>query len=384
MKARSSAQRKEAFKLIQHRRKERPLQLLLDMKVRWSSTFVMLTRAESQREVSNLHLLIWYHSYVVQAVNEFIYELGRKETNAEKRRKLTSLALNEDEWTQVCLFCNILQVSVTASLSTSNTTNDTMWALLQHADVAQQAFSSASTPTLHNALPTLEKLHAAWEKASHKDRYSHFVPALDAGKAKLDTYYQRSAQSDAHIMAMGKFIYHSCDVLTRPSPSSPQPEEEDGILREALASLPRFGHRRCCSETRESVLSIVYFTPLMTQTKFIDRFNEQNKTIQHFHTTSTSAKRGRRNMDDTDTESDDDDPEAVRPTSSWVDEWKLYINTYEVVPDDMGIIQWWGVRSPHFLHNALTHAVHSGPRKSLSSLAVPCARLSRRNGVFSL
>ena len=46
-KARSSAQRKEAFKSIQYCRKERPLQLLLDMKVRWSSTFVMLTRAES-------------------------------------------------------------------------------------------------------------------------------------------------------------------------------------------------------------------------------------------------------------------------------------------------------------------------------------------------
>jgi hypothetical protein len=317
-------------------------------------------------------------------VDEFIYKLGCKETNAEKRRKLTSLALNEDEWMRVRLFCNILQVSITASLSTSNTTNDTMWAWLQHADIAQQAFSSASTPTLHNALPTLEKLHAAWEKASHKDRYSHFVPALNAGKAKLDTYYQRSAQSDVHIMAMGKFIYHSCDVLTRPSPSSPQPEEEDGILREALASLPHFGRRRCCSEMRESVLSIVYFTLLTTQMKFIDRFNEQNKTIQHSHTTSTSAKCGCRNMDDTDTESDDDDPEAIHPTSSWVDEWKLYINTYEVVPDDMGIIQWWGVRSPHFLHNTLTHAIHSGPWKSLSSLAVPCVRLSCHNGIFSL
>ena len=67
----------------------------------------------------------------------------------------------------------------------------------------QQAFYSASTPTLHNALPTLEKLHAAWMEASHKTRYSHFVPALEVGMAKLDTYYQRSADSDAHIMAMG-------------------------------------------------------------------------------------------------------------------------------------------------------------------------------------
>jgi hypothetical protein len=100
-------------------------------------------------------------------------------------------------------------------------------------------------------------------------------------------------------------------VRVSPANRDTQPEEEDGILREALASLPCFGHRRCCSEMRESVLLIVYFTPLTTQTKFIDHFNEQNKTIQHFHTTSTSAKRGRHNMDDTDTKSDDDDPEAV-------------------------------------------------------------------------
>jgi hypothetical protein len=59
-------------------------------------------------------------------------------------------------------------------------------------------------PTLHDALPTLEKLYAAWEKASTKTRYSPFVRALSAGMVKLNTYYQRSAESDAHIMAMGK------------------------------------------------------------------------------------------------------------------------------------------------------------------------------------
>ena len=80
------------------------------------------------------------------------------------------------------------------------------WSLLQHANDAQQAFSSASTPTLHNALPTLEKLHAAWQKASDKRRYSCFVRALEAGMAKLDTYYRCSAESDAHIMVMGKLL----------------------------------------------------------------------------------------------------------------------------------------------------------------------------------
>ena len=49
----------------------------------------------------------------------------------------------------------------------------------------------------------LEKLHAAWQKASVKACYSHFVQALEAG-IKLDTYYKCLAESDAHIMAMGK------------------------------------------------------------------------------------------------------------------------------------------------------------------------------------
>jgi hypothetical protein len=51
MKAHSSAQRKEAFKAVQYHRKIPAVQLLLDMKVRWSSIFIMLTRAESRREV---------------------------------------------------------------------------------------------------------------------------------------------------------------------------------------------------------------------------------------------------------------------------------------------------------------------------------------------
>lgn len=50
--ARSSSQRKQLFKSIQERIKIRPCQLLLDMKVRWSSTYIMLTRAESRRQVS--------------------------------------------------------------------------------------------------------------------------------------------------------------------------------------------------------------------------------------------------------------------------------------------------------------------------------------------
>jgi hypothetical protein len=78
----------------------------------------------------------------------------------------------------------------------------------QHADSVQQAFSAAKIPTLQLALPAIEELYMSWEKASMKSRYESFVPALNAGIAKLNTYYERSAESDAHIMAMGN-VYTS-------------------------------------------------------------------------------------------------------------------------------------------------------------------------------
>jgi hypothetical protein len=51
VKARSSSQRKELFQSIQVENKIKPLQLLLDMKVRWGSTYVMLTRAQLRKKV---------------------------------------------------------------------------------------------------------------------------------------------------------------------------------------------------------------------------------------------------------------------------------------------------------------------------------------------
>ena len=51
VKARSSSQRKELFKTIQVQNRHKPQQLLLDMKVRWGSTYAMLNRAESNKSV---------------------------------------------------------------------------------------------------------------------------------------------------------------------------------------------------------------------------------------------------------------------------------------------------------------------------------------------
>jgi hypothetical protein len=52
VKERSSSKRKEMWRTIQLKANiSRPVQLLLDMKVRWSSTYVMLDRAERKKEV---------------------------------------------------------------------------------------------------------------------------------------------------------------------------------------------------------------------------------------------------------------------------------------------------------------------------------------------
>ena len=52
------SQCKELFKMVQIRKNKTPCQLLLDMKVRWGSTSVILNRAEGNEEVSNFFALI--------------------------------------------------------------------------------------------------------------------------------------------------------------------------------------------------------------------------------------------------------------------------------------------------------------------------------------
>jgi hypothetical protein len=55
---------------------------------------------------------------------------------------------------------------------------------------------------LHHALSALKKMYRCWEKSATKPCYQVFVPALTAGMMKLNEYYQHSAKSNAHIMAM--------------------------------------------------------------------------------------------------------------------------------------------------------------------------------------
>jgi hypothetical protein len=74
----------------------------------------------------------------------------------------------------------------------------------KHADNAQQAFSTDQGPTLHLALPALEALWKAWSTRQGRDKYADFQSGLAAGVEKISGYYEKSADSDAYIIAMRK------------------------------------------------------------------------------------------------------------------------------------------------------------------------------------
>jgi hypothetical protein len=125
-----------------------------------------------------------------------VYELGVRTDNLEARKKIDALRLSEDEWHCVGIFCALLSVRMFLLLFNRCSLET------QHADKAQQAFSSEQTPTLFNAVPALETLHAAWTSRAKKFKYQAFMDALNAAAAKLNKYYKKTAESDAHILAM--------------------------------------------------------------------------------------------------------------------------------------------------------------------------------------
>jgi len=73
---------------------------------------------------------------------------------------------------------------------------------LQHADNAQQAFSSENVPTLHLGIPALEALYRAWSSRAERPKYELFAPALRAAYEKVDEYYEKTTESPAYIMSM--------------------------------------------------------------------------------------------------------------------------------------------------------------------------------------
>ena len=78
--------------------------------------------------------------------------------------------------------------------------------ILQYPERAQHSFSSEDGSVLHATLPALEGLHKVWTTQMDSTKYFDFTDGLQAGLDKVSKYYEQTATSNAHIMAMCTFI----------------------------------------------------------------------------------------------------------------------------------------------------------------------------------
>ncbi|RDB14951.1 putative AC transposase [Hypsizygus marmoreus] len=279
VKARSSAKCKERFKSIQLREKIVALMLLIDMVVRWSSTYIMLKRAEVLQKF----------------VDTFVYEIGLEEPDLQKRAKLDALKLTPDEWKRVKKFID----------------------LLAHSDRAQQAFSSENTPTLHNAVPALEALHAAWSARRDRDKYEDFSTALTAGLEKIEEYYEKTSESHAYTFAM----------LLDPNTK--------------MSHFEKHWEKDLQDEVLESAEEIF-------KERYIEMYGAAGAPRQRSsaHQSKIARLLAENSSDD---ESTDDEagpqPTAGQESKPWLQEFNQYLKSTDTVPKGMTVTRWWGMNA---------------------------------------
>ena len=104
---------------------------------------------------------------LLQFVDTFVDELRWEETEPAKRDKIRELKLNSEEWKHADMFLGLLAVCISPLSSFKY-----MKQFYQHADKAQQAFSSDQASTLHLAIPALEALHRAWFSCAEGLKYN--------------------------------------------------------------------------------------------------------------------------------------------------------------------------------------------------------------------
>ncbi|KAF7372312.1 putative AC transposase [Mycena venus] len=243
-------------------------QLILDMKVRWSSTYYMLLRA------LELH----------EAVDEFVVDISYDGANAEERAKVKALKLTREEWKRV----------------------DKFTGFLAYAEKAQQAFSSGTIPSLHNAIPALEVLHSAWSKKADIPSNSNYAPALNSVAEKINEYYQKT-------------------ILN--------PKEKGRYFEKHWGT-------ELAKEARETAMDISR-----------ERWQKLNAGgVTSRPPPQHTSKLGRLLREIT-PESDEDDTFTVHrnPSQPSLGEFEEYYDSHpEFLSDNMSMVSWWGACLEHF------------------------------------
>jgi hypothetical protein len=155
VKVRSSPQRREKFAIYIDNAKLPQLELLIDVKTRWNSTFMMIERALTLRQP--------LHDISTLLPELIVYKL------------------NEDEWETLGVVCK----------------------LLEKFSLASQYFTGDQYPTLTAAIPgynfLLDKLEDAQKTLRGDPSISN---AIEAALLKLKQYY---VKADADVYPVRKF-----------------------------------------------------------------------------------------------------------------------------------------------------------------------------------
>ena len=89
-------------------------------------------------------------------------------------------------------------------------------------------------------------------------------------------------------------------------------------------------------------------------------------------------------LHNTDSDESDDDADAL--SLSWMIEFKHYIDTNDIIPPGMTVVEWWGVHilCCSGLNSYWDTVFHLAQCTSLSNRSFPCPWLSRYHGIFSI
>ncbi|KIK76070.1 hypothetical protein PAXRUDRAFT_171002, partial [Paxillus rubicundulus Ve08.2h10] len=190
--------------------------LLLDMPIRWSSTYVMIDWAEKKKKF----------------VDAFVYQLGECQPTPGKCDQVVQMKLTANERMCIGLFASFLA----------------------HADNAQQSFSSDSGPSLYLALPALEALHKAWGSCSEQSKYEVFHTGLVAAVGKIspvpytmvmlldpngkDSHFKKHWGEDLHneVLENAEKISIIWSCMVRITPAH-YPQKQVGKLHKLLQEL---------------------------------------------------------------------------------------------------------------------------------------------------
>ncbi|KAH7904017.1 hypothetical protein BJ138DRAFT_1019726, partial [Hygrophoropsis aurantiaca] len=176
---RASSIRRQYFSAILSALKQKDLQLLRDVDVRWSSTLLMI-------ECAILLCAVCAVAFAAPLTNKY--------------------QLNSAEWNALEIFKKILA-------ATYQLTENNLILLLQVPHAFQQKLSAEKTPTLCHAIPAFEAMKRVW--TAQKDANYNTTDIIKSSLNKLSFYKHRTTIVPAYTLAMStsSFLLNSRIVI---------------------------------------------------------------------------------------------------------------------------------------------------------------------------